>query len=134
MLWNLETLDLMKEITKFEPEKRRWITGLLWRNPKRKVRNTNEARALAVAKSLEKKYLKADAILAKYPSNNTGDGFQGFLTQINNTLLEFLTNKFVTLATAEEKAMTKNHYYMQFHAVVEEGRNTRMPVVLNAAS
>ena len=150
MLWNLETIgvepadsvlkytkdeqeavDLMKQITKFEPEKRRWVTGLLWRNPKKKVRNTNEARAQAVAKSLERKYQKADAILAKYPSNSVSEGF---MAQINKALLEFLSHKFMTLASAEEKAMKKHYYYMQFHAVVDETRNTKVRVVLNAAS
>ena len=122
MLWNLETigveanqfdkhgytkeedeaLALMKELTKFDPEKRRWTTRLLWSNPKRKVRNTNEFRALTVAKSLERKYMKANTVLAKYITEENL-----FLPQINNALLEFLNNHFMTLATAEEKAMTK---------------------------
>ena len=148
LLWNLDTigieanqdsiytkeeeeaLALMKKVTFFDSERRRWTTSLLWKDFSIKVNYTNESRALAVAKSLEKKYLKADAVLARY--SNNPDGL--FFPQINSALKEFLDNRFMTLATKEEMSMKKHIYYMQFHAVIEEARNTRIRVVLNAAS
>ena len=96
----------------------------------KKVKFTNENRAICVAKSLERKYLKADQVLAKYSSAPENL----FFPQINSALQEFIDHRFLTPATNEELRMKKNHYYMQFHAVVDESRNTRIRMVLNAAA
>ena len=139
LLWNLEKIGiecddnsqythdeqaavtLMQEKTKFDKENRRWTTSLLWKGSK--INFTNETRALAVARSLEKKCLKKSSDMER----------------LNCALNEFVKNDFLTEASQSEIRLKRNmvtghHHYLQFHAVINEDRSTKTRIVINAAA
>ena len=110
-------IELMDKVTVFDHINGYYITEILWREAP--IPFDNKFKALCIAKSVERQYLK-------YPDR---------MAAVNDTFQEIIDQKFATEASPAELAMTRDFYYLEIHAVFQEHRDTtKIRLILNGAS